>query len=127
MNAFAPDGTPIKGTYEILDGVCPTQADAFTKDAAGRIDNEHVDLGTEVLWDGAESATTDDQEMIFLDYAGRFWKESQLILFDGKELPEDLVQHEAIPLEVARAVVVLKNPEPVSTPSASAGMPKARP
>ena len=127
MNAFAPDGTPIRGTYEILDGVCPTQVDAFTKDAAGRIEYEHADFGTEIFWDGAESATTDDQEMIFLDTSGRFWKESQLVLFEGKDLPKDLIQHEAIPLEVGRLVVVMKSSETVSTLSAGAGTPKARP
>ena len=80
MKAFAPDGMPIKGTFEILAGLC--------RDAHGQI----AYRGHEAFVEKGLSISIEeerDETKRFMDSAGRLWSAGQVILFEGNELPQE--------------------------------------
>ena len=78
MQAYAPNGLEILGTYEM----CPCRAeiagDSWRKDAEGKIEFDWAG-DTEMFYDGQE-AVQHEGETVYLDVEGNEWRESQLIL-----------------------------------------------
>jgi hypothetical protein len=88
MYAWSPTGSGILGTLEIIQGRCDTFRDGFSRAADGTLEYDHSGNGTEMFWDGAETASKDG-ESLFLDEDGEEWKESELILTEDDEPPAD--------------------------------------
>lgn len=80
MYAFAPDGTPIRGTLERIAGVALITQGSFGKTAD---DFDHAGE-IEVWWDDQETVTTATDETVFVDDDGYHWLAPQLVLTDDE-------------------------------------------
>lgn len=74
--AAAPDGTPIKGTLERIQGCA--FAFTLTRDDNGTLLPDYYGE-TKIYWDTQETITSCD-ETVYLDENENQWLESQLIL-----------------------------------------------
>jgi hypothetical protein len=70
-----PDGKPILGTLERLEG--RGEAETYEVQEDGSLDPEWSG-STEVFWDGQTTATTPDGKVIYLDSEGQEWTLDQL-------------------------------------------------
>ena len=80
MRAYAPDGTLITGTKEIVPGVACVRPDSFRKTGDGKIAFEHLGE-TDVDWDGQETVQFEGKT-IFVDADGEEWTEDRIELRD---------------------------------------------
>lgn len=79
MKAFAPNGNPILGTYERCPARANTVEDSFERQLDGSLTYEHTGY-TEMFYDGQETVSGPNREVIFLDEEGNEWPESKLEL-----------------------------------------------
>ncbi len=78
MKAYAPDGTLITGTKELIPGVACVMPDSFRKGADGKLSFEHLG-STDVDWDEQQTVLKGGMT-VFVDADGEEWTEDQLTL-----------------------------------------------
>lgn len=96
MYAYAPDGTPIASTKEILGGTCDIADGGFNVGPDGLLACQH-DSGTDVDYDAAKTAVVRGQEIV-IDAEGAEWPLCAVIVLDrelddseDETLPQDKV------------------------------------
>lgn len=85
MNAYAPNGMPILGTLERIEGRAEIQEGSFTR-KRGKLTFEWQG-GTEVFWDGqrtVEKKRKGELVKVFLDEEGNEWTEDQITVREEK-------------------------------------------
>lgn len=92
LSLFAPDGTRIVSTLEIITGTCDiNDAMPITQKEDGTFEFEWAG-GTDVDWDSQETVTRDAtnggfvMQRVFIDEDGGEWLEGELVLRE----PEDV-------------------------------------
>lgn len=88
MKAYAPNGLPILGTYEMCPARAETVHDSFERDpVTGELTYDH-EGGSEMFWDAMETQTRAGK-VVFLDEDGNEWTEDQLVLRDEPDEEEE--------------------------------------
>jgi hypothetical protein len=88
MKLFAPDGTLIVSTKEVIPGTCDISYDnPVSRNADGTFSFEYTG-GTDVDWDGQKTVTRLRQR-VFIDEAGDEWLEDQLVLREDEAEDEE--------------------------------------
>jgi hypothetical protein len=81
-NLYAPDGSKIIGTVEIIPAcTAGIEEGTVTRGADGKFQFQY-DGATDVNWEAQYTAFNEDGERLFWDEAGDYWPENELELRD---------------------------------------------
>jgi len=83
MRAFAPNGSPIMGTLEVVSARAEITDDSFERDKDGNVTFDWLGATT-VFWDDQETVIRDDKP-VFLAEDGTEWTSDQIVLRDEVE------------------------------------------
>lgn len=78
MRAFAPNGSPIVGTAEIVYATALVSEASYQRAEDGSLDFEY-DGETEIDWDTQETQKEKGQRL-FIAEDGQTWRETQIVL-----------------------------------------------
>jgi hypothetical protein len=78
MQAFAPNGKQIIGTYEMCPARAEISLNSFGRDTDGTVSFDYAGE-SEMFWDGMETVTKEGK-IVFLDGDGNEWTEDQIEL-----------------------------------------------
>lgn len=112
MYAFAPDGTPITGTLEVLSGEAYTRDGSFYRGPDGALAFDHAGE-TEVFWDD-QTTVTRNGKVVFIDRDGAEWTAAQVVLSEDENWEpeaEEVKAPVADPASALRAIVARVNGE----------------